>query len=90
MKHARADYDRIQDPAGLIGEDEPVFLIRAQDSLAPYVVQVWASLARVNGNDADIIAAAEGHVQLMKEWQRKHGVKMADLPHSPTPDGGSL
>jgi hypothetical protein len=30
MKHARDDYNRIQDPAGLIPEDEPVFLLRAQ------------------------------------------------------------
>ena len=26
MKHARPDYDRIQDPAGLIPDAEPVFL----------------------------------------------------------------
>ena len=28
MKHARDDYNRIQDPAGKIPEDEPVFLLR--------------------------------------------------------------
>ena len=67
-----------------------MFLIRAQDSLAPYVVQVWAALARVNGNSPDIIAAAEGHVQRMKEWQHKHGVKIADLPCDLAPDGGDL
>ncbi len=32
MKHGRKDYDeRIQDSAKKIGEDEPVFLLRAQD-----------------------------------------------------------
>lgn len=31
MKHAREDYNRIQDPAGLIPDGEPVFLIRGKD-----------------------------------------------------------
>lgn len=34
MIHARDDYNRIQDPAGKIPADEPVFLLRAQDALA--------------------------------------------------------
>lgn len=42
MKHARPDYNRIQDPAGLIPEDEPVFLLRGQDVLAPSLVKDWA------------------------------------------------
>lgn len=33
MRHARPDYDRFQDPAGLIPEDE-VILIRGQDQAA--------------------------------------------------------
>ena len=33
MIHARDDYNRIQDPAGKIPADEPVFLLRAQDEL---------------------------------------------------------
>jgi len=40
MKHARPDYDRIQDPAGLIPKYEPVFLLRGQDKLAWHVVKV--------------------------------------------------
>src|SRR5258708_4200756 len=31
MIHAREDYMPIQDPRNKIGEDEPVFLLRAQD-----------------------------------------------------------
>ena len=34
MKHARSDYDRIQDPDGKIPANEPVFLIRGQDVCA--------------------------------------------------------
>ena len=42
MKHARSDYDRIQDPSRIIPEDEPVFLLRAQDISAPAAVEKWA------------------------------------------------
>lgn len=30
MLHAREDYNRFQDPEGLIPDDEPVFLLRGQ------------------------------------------------------------
>lgn len=54
MKHARQDYNRIQDPALTdpsllsegstpIGEDEPVFLLRGQDKLAADIVDAYAS-----------------------------------------------
>ena len=49
MIHAREDYNRIQDPAGKIGEDEPVFLLRAKDSLAPAMVENWASALQASG-----------------------------------------
>ena len=42
MIHARDDYNRIQDPAGLIPADEPVFLLRGQDPAAPNTVDRWA------------------------------------------------
>ncbi len=40
MIHASEKYSRIQDPENKIGQDEPVFLLRAQDILAPKVVAV--------------------------------------------------
>jgi hypothetical protein len=45
MRHARADYDRIQDPDGLIPQDEPVFLIRGQDRAAP-AMERWQRTRR--------------------------------------------
>ena len=39
MIHAREDYQRIQDPEGKIGEDEPVFMVRAKDKLTPSVMR---------------------------------------------------
>jgi hypothetical protein len=44
MIHARADYNRIQDPANKIPQDEPVFLLRGQDKVAAATVRVWAVL----------------------------------------------
>ena len=49
MKHARADYDHIQDPTGHIPADEPVFLLRAGDMNAPNAVRHWAHQAWANG-----------------------------------------
>lgn len=80
MKHARKDYDRIQDPSGKIPEDEPVFLLRAQDEVAPEVVEVWALCAHKAGASNDIVEHAYEHAKLMRKWQAKHGCKVPDMP----------
>lgn len=78
MRHARADYDRIQDPAGLIPQDEPVFLLRGQDKFAAETLRYYAHLVRNSENpDERIIIATEMQVERMKEWP-KH--KAPDLP----------
>lgn len=80
MKHARPDYGRIQDPAGLIPDDEPVFLLRAQDTCAPATLMVWVALARSRGVAAHMIEAAERQVEAMAKWQMLHGEKLPDMP----------
>ena len=80
MIHARKDYDRFQDPAGLIPEDEPVFLLRGQDIVAPVVVVVWADLAEAEGANQTIIGHAREHAELMRTWQKEHGSKIPDMP----------
>jgi hypothetical protein len=72
MKHARPDYDRIQDPAGKIPLDEPVFLLRAQDSTAAETVRCWASLQP----PGILRARAVAHAEAMDRWQTK---KTADI-----------
>jgi hypothetical protein len=76
MKHAREDYNRIQDPAGLIPEDEPVFLLRAQDQLACKVVAYYATLCE-KVQAPEIAAKARMHSDLMAAWPKK---KIPDLP----------
>lgn len=76
MKHARADYNRIQDPAGKIPEDEPVFLLRAQDKLAAETVRYWALLAE----DAELFELskmARDQADKMEKWPVH---KNPDLP----------
>jgi len=80
MKHARADYDRIQDPEHKIPQDEPVFLLRAQDRVAPYVVEVWAMMAEMIGADEGIVEAAFEHSTAMCMWQKNHIAKIPDMP----------
>lgn len=89
MIHAREDYNRIQDPAGLIPIGEPVFLLRAQDHTAAGLVEIWAQTARRFNVDASMIQLALDHAQRMREWETK---KVPDLPedlvsgaHKPRP-----
>ena len=85
MKHAREDYAPIQDPRGLIPEDEPVFLLRARDVTAPAVVRYWAIKARAAGAMRNITESAERQVEAMIQWQHEHGIKIPDMPLVPLP-----
>lgn len=77
MFHARSDYNRIQDPAGLIPADEPVFLIRAQDMTGGDAVRAWADLNDVVGGDPRASALAREQAARMDAWPKKGP---ADLP----------
>lgn len=77
MKHARTDYSRIQDPDGLIPEDEPVFLIRAKDVVSGDAVRAWADLHDKAGGDPMLSYAARRHALIMDTWGEK---KIADAP----------
>lgn len=74
MKHARPDYDRIQDPINQIPKDEPVFLLRAQDETAAATVRFWASLN--SQGDPQAVELARRHARLMDAWPKK---KVADV-----------
>ncbi len=78
MIHAREDYNRIQDPAGLIPDDEPVFLLRAQDQLACWAVKYYAEACK-NNQAPEVAAKAMAHAERMAAWPKK---KIPDLPDS--------
>ena len=71
MKHARSDYDRIQDPAGLIPDDEPVFLLRAQDKLAWHIVKIYSYCAELAGASPELVQKCRDHAAKMKAWSVK-------------------
>jgi hypothetical protein len=81
MKHAREDYNRIQDPENKIGEDEPVFLLRAQDLTAPNTLEYWADANQLRGGDQTLIGMARRQANAMREWQNQpqNKRKLADL-----------
>jgi len=80
MKHARADYNRIQDPENKIPENEPVFLLRGQDVFAPELLLRWAAKLRLGGGDPAMAILVENHAQEMIDWQKIQGCKVPDMP----------
>ena len=89
MIHARPDYNRIQDPDGRIPQDEPVFLLRAQDKTAAQVVAIWALMQP----EGTLKETAEKHANRMGNWKRQ---KWADITpgqrnevHGPAPVGAA-
>lgn len=79
MRHARRDYDPIQDPRGIIPVDEPVFLLRGKDICVPAALQAWIKEAKVRGALPNIIESAEKHLQEIIEYQET----IRELPDMP-------
>lgn len=80
MKHARSDYNRIQDPAKLIPEDEPVFLLRGQDKFAPQMLDHYLELMFGVVKDQKMFDLVSQLQDDMMDWQVEHRVKIPDLP----------
>lgn len=90
MIHARNDYQsRIQDSENKIPADEPVFLLRAQDTTAAAVIRYWVKLnrkalnaAKESKGDVNLhgrrkaIALAEAQAFRFDDWPKK---KAADV-----------
>lgn len=59
-------------------DDEPLFVLRARDVIAPDVVRYWAHEARQYGVPAAKIAEAVALADRMLEWQKTRGSKVPD------------
>ena len=79
MKHARDDYNRIQDPDGLIPDDEPVFIIRGQDISAPDALEEWVRLNDLNGGDPKLSELTMKQAAEMRKWHITNKCKRPDL-----------
>jgi len=85
MKHAREDYMRIQDPENKIGEDEPVFLVRAKDRFSVKAMIAWSDAVRreaLKTNDAPLMEMADmvdDHIEATIQWQEDNECRTPDL-----------
>lgn len=77
MKHARADYDHIQDPSDKIPDGEPVFLLRAQDKYFVRMLRYYRQLVEDDMGDKKIIEAVTNHIKLGNDWLTR---KYPDMP----------
>ena len=58
--------------------DEPVFVLRAKDRLAPGVIRYWTQRAANMGVSPAKIEEALDLAAAMEEWQEAHGCKLPD------------
>lgn len=61
----------------LIPDDEPVFLLRGQDTFAADTVRHWAREVEDHGGSPEIVRVARDHADRMDTWTKK---KLPDLP----------
>jgi hypothetical protein len=59
-------------------DDEPVFVLRAQDKLAPMVIEFWAYLADKYGAPEQKIIEANELIAEMKSWRLVNRGKYPD------------
>lgn len=66
----------------IIPDDEPVFLLRAKDKVAPWAVHAWANNASALGADQDLVDRVHAFAEEMSEYARQHhrGGKVPDVP----------
>lgn len=81
MRHARAEYDRIQDPLNEIGEDEPVLLLRASDPyFVPMLVHYHFYLkTHPTAGTKLTLPEIEAHILLARDWQLTHMLRLPDV-----------
>ncbi|MEY2567304.1 MAG: hypothetical protein QOE35_1833 [Actinomycetota bacterium] len=66
---------RTTDPLGfgVVGDDEPVFVVRGCDLAAPATIEAWARLALLHGAHPVVADHAGRWADRVREWQRVHG-----------------
>jgi hypothetical protein len=58
--------------------DEPLFVLRSTDSLAPEIVREWAFRARASGTPEEKVAEARRVADQMEDWQIANSKKVPD------------
>ena len=63
--------DELIDPTSCLNKalaDEPVFVFRAKDKLAPILVSMWAALAALHGCPIEKVLQATNLAQAMEDY----------------------
>jgi hypothetical protein len=54
-------------------DDEPIFVLRAQDNMAPDTVRVWARTAQTRGVNPRKVKEAFDIADKMEKWAKENG-----------------
>ena len=78
MLHARKDYNRrVQDSENKIGEEEPVFLLRAKDNLmVPMLYHYLKLLRKFDGYDRETEKGVLRHIERTVTFQEKSTIEV--------------
>lgn len=79
MRHLRQKYASLIDPTNRFGKDEPVFVLRAKDVLAPQVLRHWAYSLIAAGGDARMAKGVLWWADQFEAWAAQNGHKLPDL-----------
>ena len=81
---AEGKYGRITTERGDIPDDEPVFLIRAQDRVAVALLDRYAMLAEAAGSPPRHLTGTREAIERFVAWQSEHPdrVKTPGVPRS--------
>jgi len=60
------------------GQDEPLFVLRAQDTLAPEIIREWAYRAKALGTPDEKVEQARRDADAMEDWQIANAKKIPD------------
>lgn len=63
---------------GRARDDEPVFVLRARDSIAADLVRIWAFRAQTLGAPSAKVREAFDLADQMDKWGRENGTKVPD------------
>lgn len=61
-----------------MSSDEPTFVLRAQDKLAPQCVRLYALMCTMQHVNPDKVASVRKAADEMEAWQRTHTCKLPD------------
>lgn len=58
--------------------EEPLFILRAKDEVAPMGIEDYSERARESGASEEFASAAVQAAETMRNWQREHPAKIPD------------